>query len=469
MAKTKQITTIVNTQFFDKQLSQEILIEKSHDFGGNEKIFKELERIQKAGFGSAYLPDDNRFFHIAFSDYNDFRRKEEKNALVYRIENYFGQYSVATGLYCGVINFGEKLPQLEIQTGYSDLFFRRILNFCCGLYADLNVSENSVESESIYSLLVQYLFLVSLRKVLGKTIPKKYVQLKNRGYEINGNIDIESYVSNDILSFDKKITYTYSRRLEIQSIVDVLYTALDCCKINCGEGVPNLISFREHIKNLYSGMKPSRVTINNILKEKCLKNSLYADFIKPLEYARALIKHNDINAGGDSKTNGVSGFLVDVSFLWEMYLYNLMKMHLSDWEIDSQAEVSFYADTFYRKSNFPDFVLRNKHTGKIFVLDAKFKRMSYSGIDVDNDDIRQLHAYSYYFHLTEGERFAGAGLIYPSKIDRPENKNNIDNIYGVKTTENKFGIFSIKDPSEDESIIDNEQKFIDELAQFLNG
>ena len=233
--------------------------------------------------------------------------------------------------------------------------------------------------------------------------------------------------------------------------------------------MPNLLAFREHIKNLYSGVRPSKIVVNNILKEKCLSNSLYADFIKPLEYARVLIKHKDLNAGGDSKTSGVSGFLVDSSFLWEMYLYNLMKLHLPEWEIDSQAEISFYTDTFYRKNNYPDFVLRHKRTGRIFVLDAKFKRMSYSGMDVDNDDIRQLHAYSYYFHLKEGDHFAGAGLIYPTKLDRPQDKNNVDTIYGIETTSNKFGVFSIKDPSEGESIVENEQKFISELKAFLEN
>ena len=298
MAKSKQLATVINTQFFDHALSRQRLLEKSIDFDGNDKaakIDKECKRIFDSGLGTAFLPDDSRFFHIAFSDYYTFRRKEEQNALVYRVDNYHGEYTIETGLYCGVINFGDKLPQLEIQTGYSDLFFRRILNFCCGIYADTNVSSNSTESESIYSLLIQYLFLVSLRKVIGKAIPKKYVELRDRGYEIKGNIDVEEYIRSDLLSFDKKITYKYSKRLEIQSIIDVLYTALNCCQISSSEGMPNLLAFREHIKNLYSGVRPSKVVVNNILKEKCLSNRLYADFIKPLEYARVLIKHNDLS------------------------------------------------------------------------------------------------------------------------------------------------------------------------------
>ena len=221
MAKSKQLATVINTQFFDHTLSRQKLLEKSVDFEGNDQaaqIDKECKKIIDAGLGTAFLPDDNRFFHIAFSDYFAFRRKEEQNSLVYRIDNYHGEYTIETGLYCGVINFVDKLPKLEIQTGYSDTFFRRILNFCCGIYADTNVSNNSRESESIYSLLIQYLFLISLRKVIGKAIPKKYVELRDRGYDIKGNVDIEEYIRNDLLSFDKKVTYKYSKRLEILTI-----------------------------------------------------------------------------------------------------------------------------------------------------------------------------------------------------------------------------------------------------------
>jgi hypothetical protein len=146
MAKSKQLATVINTQFFDHALSRQRLLEKSIDFDGNDKaakIDKECKRIFDSGLGTAFLPDDSRFFHIAFSDYYTFRRNEEQKALVYRVNNYHGEYTIETGLYCGVINFGDTLPQLEIQTGYSELFFRRILNFCCGIYVDTNLSSNS--------------------------------------------------------------------------------------------------------------------------------------------------------------------------------------------------------------------------------------------------------------------------------------------------------------------------------------
>ena len=474
MAKVEQLTTYINTQFYEHEYSRSILVnnslfKKSSSIQEKEDAIDGIcKKIAEKTPNIVSLQNDKRFLHIAFSDYMEFKRSEQ-DSFIFRIDNNNGRYTISTGLYCGVINLGKEFPKLVIQTGYSDTFFTRILNFCCGIYADQNTEKGVTESESIYSLLIQYLYLISLRKVIYKTIPKKYVCVTERGYEVNGDIDIESFVNHDILAFDKKLTYKYHKHLEIQLIIDVIFTALKCCKIkDMGTVLPNLISFRSHLNGLYSGKRLSREELERVDKEKCLTNSLYSDFKKPIEYAKILIKHSDLNIGGAKSTEGLSGFLVDASFLWEMYLYNLLKLHLKNWDIVSQAEISFYSDTFFSKQNYPDFILRNKDNGSVFILDAKFKRMMYENIDVDNEDIRQLHSYSFYYLLREKEKFRGAALIYPSKINKPDNVNNVDNFFGIKSVDYKFGVFSIKDPSGSEPTMhESESKFIQSLRDFL--
>lgn len=143
-----------------------------------------------------------------------------------------------------------------------------------------------------------------------------------------------------------------------------------------------------------------------------------------------------------------------------------MLIHLKEWEIDSQSSVSFYNNTFYSKTNYPDFVIKNKYNGKVIILDAKFKTMEFENKDVDNEDLRQLHSYSYYFYLKYGDNFIGAGLIYPTKTSNKKEKENIDNMFGLDNIKAKFGIFTIKDPDCDETIMDNELLFINELKDF---
>ena len=442
---------------------------------------------------------------VKFSGYK--RNKDDKNAIVYSIEN----GCIMTGLYCGVINFGDKkTPPLEIRTKYSDTFVMRMINRCCGIYASESPkTDSSLNSDSIYSKIVQYLYMLSLGKVIKLLVPQRYRYIKGRGYNIRGNVDINAYISRDIIAKDKKVSYVYPERREIQPIIDVLYSALKCCRVSVNSSLPELGGYEAYLESIYSGRWPSRNMIKNIQREKCLKNGLYSSFKRPLELAAVLLENEDINMFGEDSASGVKGLLMDSSFLWEQYLEDLMVRYLDTWNVNSQSEINYYPNTFYSKNNRPDFILTNNKTNDIFILDAKFKDMNFKKGDVDNDDIHQLHCYSYYFLLNYGSKFRGTALVYPSKIDQPKKeeelskkeKNICVRMLGTKYDpevesmdffDQKFGILTLKDLvitegsnayEPDSSIIDlaeegrslseteildlNEEAFIKRLKDFL--
>lgn len=477
MTKVEKLITEVNTELIGNFKDAHNKVVEKSEFKKN-CTFKDKEnainyacaKIPLMEMTSEVFNKEKGLKLISFTEYSDLKRNngciEENPKLIYRIKQRDNDYAIMTGLYTGIINVGKY--QLEIKTQYSDLFFRRILNFCCGIYVDINISDSSSNRDSMYSLIVKYLFLVSLRKVAEANLPKKYVYKKDRDYSIRGNVDIERYINYDLFASDKKNSFIYPERKNIKNIIDVLYIALKYCRMD-EDTLPDLLNIRNYLSENYSGIRPSKFTVNNILKDKVLKNSLYSNYKKPLQFAQYILNQRELNKGDSKTSNCVSGYLVDASLLWEMYLYNLMKIHLKDWEVNAQEKVHFYAQTFYAKNNYPDFVLRNRESGDIVVLDAKFKKMEYNGLDVDNDDMRQLHSYSYYYHLKYGDSFKGAGLIYPAKQHKPENKDNVDYMYGIDGLFQKFGVFTIKDPSEGENIMENENKFILELKLFIDS
>lgn len=177
-SKVIKLVTHINTSFYDHKKSRDILIDNSIFKDKVNDKSKEINNICKKisdnKINIISLHDNERYSHIAFLDYFDYKRDEQDKAIL-KIENVNGNYYLSTGIYCGVINLGDNLPQIEIKTGYSDLMFKRMLNYCCGVYADTNATKGIDENESIYSLLIQYLYLISLRKVANKAIPKKYV------------------------------------------------------------------------------------------------------------------------------------------------------------------------------------------------------------------------------------------------------------------------------------------------------
>lgn len=475
-AKVEKLITQVNTELIGSfkyahdKIVQDSEVKNFKTIEEKEKaVNKACEKMPFKEMTSEAFNNENGLKLISFAEYRVLKRDveiEEKPQLIYRIQQNDNNYAIMTGLYSGILKV-EKY-QLEIKIQYSDLFFTRILNFCCGIYVDVDQSCSSKDSEGLYSLIVQYLFLVSLRKVAEVNLPKRYVYKKDRGYSIRGNVDIERYINYDLTASDKKISFKYPERENQQNIIDVLYCALKDCRID--ENIlPDLLNIRNYLSENSSGRRPSRFVVNNILKDKVLRNSLYSNYKKPLRYAQYILNQRELNNGNNTTSNGISGYLVDASLLWEMYLYNLMRLHLKEWEVNAQETLHFYDQTFYAKDNYPDFVLRNRETGDIVVLDAKFKKMEYDGRDVDNADIRQLHSYAYYYHLKYGENFKGAGLIYPAEKHMPKNKNNVDYMYGIKGISQKFGVFTIKDPSENETIMENENYFIQKLRVFIDG
>lgn len=311
------------------------------------------------------------------------------------------------------------------------------------------------------------MFLVSLRKTINNGLPKKYIINKERGYGIKGNVDIENYINSDLQSFDKKLTSVFSERKEIQSIADVLYFALTCCKVS-NDVLPNLVVYRNYLHGLYSGVKPSRNTIRKALPEPILKNSMYSSFRLPLKYAEILINHDNITSGNNTQS---SGFLVDASFLWEMYFYNLLRLHFHDWWIDSQVKISVYGESkLLVKNNYPDIVMTKED--KIVILDAKFKKMTFKNTDVDMEDFRQIHFYAYYYSVKNPDKKIYSALVYPTINDSSEEKycwfgNELE-----KGT--KFSVLTIKDPGnrnlngeESKTMFNSEGKFIEDLKNFI--
>ena len=430
----------------------------------------------------------SRYELICFSDYKKLKRKldsKEKNKLIYSVDYdpINNHYYIYTGPYCGIIYFntGKETHSLEIETGYSNELFWRMLNSLCGIYTDTKTSKNSKKAaKSNYALIGQYLYLVSLRKVMGQMIPRQYVYPRERDYSIKGNIDVNAYVNHDLTVFDKKITYTYPQRVEIRNIMDVLYTALKRCKIADKDNIlPNLVNFETFLRENSSGRPPSNHTVANILDERCLRNGLYSGYKEPLTLAQILLQNQNTSPGHSSDKAGISGYIIDSSFLWEMYLYNLMTKQggLPDWKVEDQSTIYIYKDKnkdrsthrFYGKENYPDFVVINRSNNNTFVLDAKFKQMTFVESDVDNKDVQQVHSYSYYFHLKEKERFKGTALIYPTKTDRPDGERySASPMYGLDLPDDapEFTILTFKDYPDD--LLQSEKDFVRSLREFLS-
>lgn len=163
---------------------------------------------------------------------------------------------------------------------------------------------------------------------------------------------------------------------------------------------------------------------------------------------------------------------MDASFLWEMYLYNLLRLHFPEWSIDSQAQISVYGEenVFYAKNNYPDIVMTKGD--KIVILDAKFKKMTFSRDDVDMDDFRQIHFYAYYYSVKNPDKKIYSALVYPVHSDITVRSVKGYKFGGESGKGTRFNVLTITDPgdkkpSENDLMLNSEKKFIEDLKKLI--
>ncbi|MCR4645956.1 MAG: hypothetical protein K5695_11220, partial [Oscillospiraceae bacterium] len=187
MADTLKLVTEINTQFYKFEHSRALLEKHSKEAGLDTE--KHLDILcEKLHQGSQLPVNIARYELSAFPNYELFRRKreeseasEEKRPLVARIDKQViaseqdsaqkpkavTSYTISTGLYIGVLNlfsYQQHPVQLEICTPYSDTLLIRMVRYALGIYADTSITGQLSQSKSLYSLLIQMMFLKSLQK-----------------------------------------------------------------------------------------------------------------------------------------------------------------------------------------------------------------------------------------------------------------------------------------------------------------
>lgn len=422
-------------------------------------------------------------------------------------------YYLETGLFIGYISFKYKKHEyrIELESGYKRHFLTRMLDVANNIYFDTSNNEhvkaNKADETDLISLILEHIFLTNFRRAYSMGMPLQYINIKESGFNVKGRIDIKKYISHDMI-YGQKLSYSYNRLSYVQDIIDVLYYALKTIKDN--HPLPgDIAKYYSELKQLYSGNRPTMQTIKKISNHKSLNNPIYSTYKQAIKYARYIIEHKNLLHDENENSEGVSGFLIDISELWEVYLAHLLeKGEIIDsdsneiYSVDSQSELTFYKDTFFARPNYPDIVMETKKS--IVILDAKFKKMRFINSDVDRYDLFQINAYAgYYRAIQEFKKFADkqtvklCSLVYPhasededyqigenenikdeieiAKVNKGERSNTICGLYGLEYGTNPFQVstnFSIEYievGNNMNELIVNERQFLERMKEHIDG
>ncbi len=402
----------------------------------------------------------------------NFKRKrvfevdEERLILkLYSKEKIEKEYFIQTGLYAGVLFY--KGCKFNITTKYGGTFLKRMLNFVNDIYVDNEqIKAKKDETENQFLFIIAHLFIHSLEKAVVLGLPQQYQKHQERSQKVRGSINFNEYLKRDI-PFQGKLTTTCKDRVYIQEIVDVLYLALKKLESVFGKEIyGRLLSLSQLLKQQYSGYFASYQTIQKAKTHKAINNPMYCGFKKTLEYAEIILLNKDLTPDNQKQNMATTGYLFDIAELYEIYLEKLLSRNFPEWFVNGQVEIPIYQKQFYRRSIFPDLVMKHKTSGKVLILDAKFKKMSMKNKDIDRVDLHQIHSYSGYYQ----DNLIASGLIYPLSTPLDMDKSHSDTLYDNNDNDVQFivdGIYVHENQTMDE-LIKSENFFVERMRHLIH-
>jgi hypothetical protein len=374
-----------------------------------------------------------------------------------------------------------RFSAFEVEFDITYRFSKTLLNVMIAKANDFEVKSLELEDvknsqtkqdDSLIMHILYMNFVLKLQKLSILGLPKTYTKIEHHD-KFKGQIDINRFIKKDI-PFQGKISSNSYEQVYIQEIVDVLYTAVGVVE----KSMPNLvISKIFQLKNLLyhhsNKILVDENTIQKALHHKVLQNSLYSEFKDTIELASYIIRHN-LNI--ESKNNYLlKGLILDVSLLWEVYLYKLLKENFEkdDWIVIHEEKSEVYKNNFYKRAMKPDIVIKNENKKQVLVFDAKSKKMTFQGSsnlgmgDLDRNDFFQIHTYISYYKNNGYDVIAG-GLLYPMEAEYKQDKCLSQALFG-KNKQTKFIVDGIElvNITDINSIKQSEENFINRIKSAL--
>ncbi len=462
-----KISVPVNHNFYEEAPIQELNLGEA--FNVKKSGIKNLQQIFSSVYelklGAEQLKQVKVF---SFKSKRIFEPDEERLILkLYSKEksNQVKEYFIQTGLYAGVLF--HKGCKINITTKYGDTFLKRMLNFVNDIYVDNEQTKaKKDETENQFLFIIAHLFIQSLEKAVVLGLPQQYQKQQERSHKVRGSINFNDYLKRDI-PFQGKLTTTFREQKYIQEIIDVLYLALRKLESVFGKEIHSrLLGLSQLLKQHYSGRFANYEVIQKAKTHQTINNPMYSGFKKVLEYAEIILLNKDLMPDNQKQNLATTGYLFDIAELYEIYLEKLLSRNFPDWFVSGQVEIPIYQKQFYRRSIFPDLIMKHKTSGKIIALDAKFKKMEMQNKDIDRADLHQIHSYSGYYQ----NDLIASGLIYPLSKQIDIDKSHSDTLYGNHDNGVHFivdGVCVYENQAMDE-LIENENIFIKRMTNLIS-
>ncbi len=291
---------------------------------------------------------------------------------------------------------------LSVSSRFGDEFLKYIIADADG-FAEL--PEHGGTERGGYEWLLNYLWLVKLKKAFRLGLPKAYETRTESLTQVRGRLDPVDYFLNEKLaryrctyrehSYDTDATRLIARTLEHLDSHDFLrgaHTLNQTFQI-ATEG-------RNH-------------ALKKLLATRPVRNPYYADYNPVIALSKQILRNELSDFGDQSKT---SAFFFDVSMLFEFFVRKLLKRAGVVFQSKNDCQWTIPSGLLTgrtRRRLIPDLIFAIN--GATYVFDVKYKSFDFSH-GVSREDLFQLH--TYIGQVSNRHQVAGCGFIYPIRESR---------------------------------------------------
>lgn len=253
--------------------------------------------------------------------------------------------------------------------------------------------------------LAHLLFQSYLSRALRKGLYKRYVKRKYNDLNFRGKLDEKEYLKRNI-PFHGKISYV---KRELSVDVQLMQLIRHTIEFLAEQGYGKLLSMHESVRQdvrEIKGLTPDyrredRPYIIQYNQENPIIHAYYSEYQTLQRLCLNLL--NGFQT--ELKTDELNGVLINVAWLWEAYLEEVLGHAYIYPDSRKQINKQYY---FNQGSDlagkiYPDMI--SKQSNPRIVLDAKYKRIERE----QTSDYHQILAYMFRFDAQVGY------LIYPSK------------------------------------------------------
>lgn len=379
------------------------------------------------------IDDRENLKNIANEDINHLLLKSNSNLLVFPrdLHRYGDDISesciismrnddeISTGNIMGFVGVND--TQLDIKSRFAkkdkDDFF---LHYMLQKVFSINLFDikHSTTQKLVFDFRL-YLFPYFLKKALAQGLFKKYQKYEYNDANIKGPVNVSRHIRENI-PFKGTVAYSTREHSYDNEVTQLVRHTIEYIKAK--ESGTIILTNDKETKDCVTQIILATQTYNPRERVQIINKNLrpiqhpyYSAYTELQKLCIQILRHESIKYGQDK--DKIYGVLFDGAWLWEEYLYTILKTVGFKHPENKQQKGGFRM--FENKSEvekinknsrrlYPDFYKDSSESQDGFILDAKYKHLN-NGIG--REDLYQVVTYMYCKQAVNG------GYVYPSEYD----------------------------------------------------